>query len=213
MVIAACSLLRPLHAYFSPVKARIKLPIASGTHFDESAAQLEGFARPFWAVAALVSTLENGTINDHNGALADLVRPWRDGFIAGTDPSHEEYWGAVSDIDQRMVEAEVVAYALLLAPQTFFHSQEEHVRKNIAAWLQGLNGKAMPDNNWRWFRVFSNLALVLVCGTPYAEVQDEMARDLELLDTFYLGAGWTADGPWLSVEAEKRQHQESVVGR
>lgn len=42
--------------------------------------------------------------------------PWRDGFIAGTDPSHEEYWGAVSDIDQRMVEAEVVAYALLLAP-------------------------------------------------------------------------------------------------
>lgn len=87
------------------------------------------------------------------------------------------------------------------------------MRKNIAAWLQGLNGKAMPDNNWRWFRVFSNLALVLVCGTPYAEVQDEMARDLELLDTFYLGAGWIADGQWLLVEAEKRQHQESVVGR
>jgi hypothetical protein len=62
--------------------------------------------------------------------------------------------------------------------------------------------KAMSSNNWRWFRVFANLALVKVCGVNLGQVRDEMTTDLDLLDTFYIGNGWSADGAWLSAEEQ-----------
>merc|ERR1712000_694818 len=54
VVHAAGALLKPLAKYFSPGKARIRVPYATGTHFDETAAQLEGFARPLWAIGSLL---------------------------------------------------------------------------------------------------------------------------------------------------------------
>lgn len=48
------ALLRPLIPYMSLNKGRIKLPHATGTHFNKTAAQLKGFARPLWAVGALL---------------------------------------------------------------------------------------------------------------------------------------------------------------
>lgn len=55
LVLASEALVRPLLPYFSPRRARVKLPIESGAHFDDVAAQLEGFARPLWVVAVLLS--------------------------------------------------------------------------------------------------------------------------------------------------------------
>ncbi|KAJ6115253.1 hypothetical protein N7486_001031 [Penicillium sp. IBT 16267x] len=63
-------------------------------------------------------------------------------------------------MDQRMVEAEVISYALLSAPDKLFHSRDETTRRNIMAWLRGINGKEMPMNNWRWFQVSVNIALI-----------------------------------------------------
>ncbi|KAH8663278.1 hypothetical protein BGZ61DRAFT_562477 [Ilyonectria robusta] len=71
-----------------------------------------------------------------------------------------------------------------------------------------MNGKAMPDTNWRWFRVFANLALVRVCGVPLQEVSTVMESDFAILDSFYLEDGWSGDGPWLSAEQEDRQATE-----
>ncbi|KAF4832741.1 hypothetical protein CGCTS75_v004141 [Colletotrichum tropicale] len=98
VVRATEAFLKPLIQYFSPGKARIKLPVATGTHFDDNAAQLEGFARPLWAVGAFLMS------GDPNW---ELVQPWIDGFDAGVDPDHPEYWGDIKDYDQRMVEAEM----------------------------------------------------------------------------------------------------------
>lgn len=218
LIRAAAAIIKPLHAYFSPERALIRLPISTGTHFDERAAQLEGFARPLWVVSTLLqaskvpSIPENESENDRSTAepesIHTLCQPWIQGIATGTDPSHPEYWGTIANGDQRMVEAEVIACALLFAPDDFFHSQSARVRGNITAWLRGMNGKDMPLNNWRWFRVFSNLALVTVCGIPYSEVQGEMERDFAVLDSFYLGEGWSGDGPWLTgeqgVEEEER---------
>lgn len=66
----------------------------------------------------------------------------------------------------------------------------------------------MPKNNWRWFRVFANLALVRVCGEPLADAFDEMTADLDLLDTFYRCDGWSADGPWQTPEQAAEEHDE-----
>jgi hypothetical protein len=112
-----------------------------------------------------------------------------------------------------MVEAEVIACALLFAPGDFFHSQDARVQTNIVAWLRGMNGKDMPGNNWRWFRVFTNLALVLVAGIPYAEVKPEMDGDFAILDSFYLESGWSGDGLWLTPEAEAEEERECLRTR
>ncbi|KAL2823526.1 hypothetical protein BDW59DRAFT_180582 [Aspergillus cavernicola] len=208
---AAFAIIRPLHQHFSPARAFIRISSSTGAHFDENAAQLEGFARPLWVIAALLHTTQSNP--PHAESIRSLAQPWIEGIKTGTDPTHPEYWGAIENGDQRMVEAEVIAVALLLAPAEFFHGQDAAVRANIEAWLRGMNGKEMPPTNWRWFRVFSNLALVLVAGVPWVDVRDEMERDFAVLDSFYIGDGWSGDGKILSAEEAVEEERECIRTR
>lgn len=200
LIRATLALLRPLIPHFSPSKARIRVPVSTATHFDETAAQLEGFARPLWAVGALLLGVEATSDPKLANSISEVVQPWIDGFVAGTDPEHPEYWGNINDMDQRMVEAEIISFALLSAPEKIFAPLSDQAKQNVTNWLSTLNGMEMPKNNWRWFRVFGNLALSKVCGVPFEDVRDELNSDLELLDTFYRMDGWSADGPWQTAE-------------
>ncbi|KAL4975133.1 hypothetical protein BDW66DRAFT_160752 [Aspergillus desertorum] len=208
LIRAAIALVQPLHAHFTPGKAFIRLPISTGTHFDERAAQLEGFARPLWVISTLLHAVHSNPAHPDAEVIRTVCKPWIDGIATGTEPRHAEYWGAIDNGDQRMVEAEVIAVALLFAPDDFYHSQPARVRENIVTWLRGINGKEMPLNNWRWFRIFADLALIIVGGVPYAELKSEMENDFAVLDSFYLGDGWSGDGPWLTGEEETRLEQE-----
>ncbi|KAJ2904063.1 hypothetical protein MKZ38_008874 [Zalerion maritima] len=194
VVTATVALLKPLLPYFSPEKARIKLPVGTGAHFDDGAAQLEGFARPLWAVAALLAGAPD------NPEILALADPWIKGLAIGTDPEHEEYWGDIMDMDQRMVEAEIIAYALLQAPEHFWDPLNERCKRNVERWLGGMNGKDMPTTNWLWFRATANLALVKVCGVPVGDLMGCIASDLDRMESFVREEGWSADGMWLRQE-------------
>ena len=50
----------------------------------------------------------------------------------------------------------------------------------------------MPNTNWLWFRVFANLGLKKN-GGKFS--QGTLDSDIEHLDTFYRGGGWSNDGP------------------
>ena len=50
----------------------------------------------------------------------------------------------------------------------------------------------MPNTNWLWFRVFANLGLKKN-GGKFS--QDRLDADIEHLNTFYRGDGWSNDGP------------------
>lgn len=189
--LGAISLLRALKPYQSLGGARIRLPLATGTHFDDVAAQLEGFARALWAVGSLLHS-KSLTEDEHK----ELIRPYINGLANGTNPMHLEYWGPVVLRDQRMVEMEIISYALLAAPDAMFHSQTAEAKHNITEWLKTINGKDFPITNWLWFRVMTNLVLVKICSVPYSEVGDAMKDDLDLMEQFYLGQGWAADGMW-----------------
>ncbi|KAF2269999.1 hypothetical protein CC78DRAFT_507576 [Lojkania enalia] len=188
---ACTALLKALKPYQSPGGARIKLPLATGTHFDDIAAQLEGFARPLWAIGALI---HGGYAEERE--ISALVGPYVQGLANGTDPKHKEYWGPVVLRDQRMVEMEIISFALMVAPEVLFHQQTQEAQNNIRSWLQTINGKDFPTTNWLWFRVMTNLALVKVCGVSYDEVKNLMTEDLDLMEQFYLDEGWMADGIW-----------------
>ena len=214
LIKATLALIEPLIPYFSPAKGRIRVPTTTGTHFDEVAAQFEGFARPLWAVGSLLLGCDSIADAELRDRVLEVTQPWIDGVISGTDPQHTDYWGAVDQMDQRMVEAEIFSYALLAAPEQFFNRLSKEQKANVVSWLKSMNGKQMPPTNWRWFRVFSNLALVKVCGEPLHQVSKELEADLEILDTFYIGHGWSADGPWqTTAQAAVEQELAESTGR
>jgi len=91
LVRAVYSLLTPLIPYQSPLGARIRLPVGTAAHFDEKAAQLEGFARPLWAIGAILAS------RDESEPVDELLQGWIEGIGAGADPESGggEYWGDV----------------------------------------------------------------------------------------------------------------------
>ncbi|KAJ4362899.1 hypothetical protein N0V83_010016 [Neocucurbitaria cava] len=187
LIRAAVALVHPLHQYKSPQFARIKIATSTGANFSETAAQLEGFARPLLVVAGLLGLKTQDSDSNPNLKNAGLDT-WISGLKAGTDPDSPEYWGDVFNFDQKMVEMESIAYALLSNPGAFSFSEDTKARANIVAWLRQINEHQMPQNNWLWFRVFANLALVKTLGVPLEEVKRH--------STFYVADGWSSDGLW-----------------
>ncbi|KAH9838214.1 putative protein conserved in bacteria (DUF2264) [Teratosphaeria destructans] len=181
-VAAACSsLLDPLEAAFSPGCALIHVG-GTGTKFDETAAQIEGFARPLWGLAPLLA----------GGHTYKNTHLFVKGLASGTNPHADEFWGEIEDLDQRMVESCPIGFALAIAGEHFWDPLTESERANVADWIGSMNDKEMPNTNWLWFRVFANLGLK-ANRAPYSQERIEM--DMDHLDTFHRGDGWSNDGP------------------
>ena len=179
--LACRSLLHPLTPFFSPGRTRVKLG-ATATRYDETGAQLEGFTRPLWGLAALLA----GGFEFADAGL------WLDGLRHGTDPAHEEFWGWARDLDQRMVEMCPLGFALIVAPRQLWEPLSEVEKGNVQRWLGWINEKEMPNTNWLWFRVFANLAMKCNGATFDAA---RLKADMDHLDSFYRGDGWSNDGP------------------
>ncbi|RDW62210.1 hypothetical protein BP6252_11643 [Coleophoma cylindrospora] len=206
---ATFALLRALGPHKSPKGARIKIPVSTGVHFDETAAQLEGFARPLWGVGALLAS-ESGY--DADGQVLDELKSWVHGLFAGTDCTlpggpNGEFWGPIKDMDQRMVEMEIVSFALLSAPAAFFPQQHGKFNSTndvdsqqnweiVTSYLSSINDKEMPPTNWLWFRVLTNLALVNLGAVSYTSLKTAMNNDLDTLESYHIGGGWSSDGTW-----------------
>ena len=194
-------LLDPLAAYTSPGGARIHLG-HTGTHYDEAAAQLEGFSCPLWGLASFIA----------GGSPYEGTKRWLTGFANGSDPSSAEFWGYMRDKDQRMVECSAIGFSLAVAKDQLWDPLSPQAKANLEAWLAGINDKEMLHTNWLWFRVssfynldreifhtkplfqvFANLGLRKVGSSRFDAAC--MNADLNHLDSFYIGGGWSRDGP------------------
>ncbi|SPJ76418.1 uncharacterized protein FTOL_06150 [Fusarium torulosum] len=176
------TVLDPLEPFFSPKKARVKCPGATAVRFDQTASEVEGICRPLWGLAALLA----------GGGDYEGKEWWIQGIKSGTDPESPEYWGYPQDNDQRMVEMCPLGWALAVAPD-FWSSFTDKEKNNVETWLgNSINEKNMPNTNWLWFRVFANLGLKKN-GGKFS--QDRLDSDIEHLETFYRGGGWSNDGP------------------
>ncbi|MDM9648552.1 DUF2264 domain-containing protein [Rhizobium sp. S163] len=177
---ALLALFDPLLPYFSKGNARVRLD-GAGAHFDRAAADLEGFARPLWGLAPFGAG---------KGDFAHWQR-FAEGLANGTDPEHPEYWGAVNGRDQRMVELAALGFALALVPDKIWEPLSEPARANVIAYLKHARQFDYADNNWKFFRIFVDIALDRVG----AEFDRSLTRQyLEELEGFYIGDGWYRDG-------------------
>ena len=84
-----------------------------------------------------------------------------------------------------------LALAVWMTPEKVWEPLSSQERDNFGNWLRQINSHRISDNNWLFFRVLVNCAL-RHAGSAYSE--EQLRRDLDRVDEFYLGEGWYSDG-------------------
>ncbi|WP_081239626.1 DUF2264 domain-containing protein [Streptomyces viridosporus] len=163
-------------------------PSRSGVRSDG----LEGYARTFLAAAFRIAGADG---DDPHG----LLERYASGLAAGTrTPGRDdtESWPPILDHDVRgqpMVESASIALGLrLTAPWLWKHLAEE-VRDRAEAWLRGALRHTPAPNNWYLFP-YTVAGFLESVGRGDAETAAARQRALELMETWYRGDGWYADG-------------------
>lgn len=182
-------LIRPLKEYYSPGRAFLNIG-NTGVHYGSRAAAMEGFARVLWGLGPLFSQLSSY----EDEKIQEEAEEWRslvlEGLSSGTDPEGAEYWGDMADFDQRIVEAAAIVVMFSLN-QDMWHGLEPDTKSNVYRWLDQMNGCEMPRNNWRFFRILTNMAFQLL-DLPYS--MEKIREDKKLVEDSYLSGGWYVDG-------------------
>ena len=65
-----------------------------------------------------------------------------------------------------------------MIPQIFYFDHPQAVRDNLFQWLNQINRRTLPKNNWVFFRILVNLGFE-ACGLPFD--QEQMEKDFALV--------------------------------
>lgn len=171
----------PLAPLYSEGGARLQIRGAGAGH-GEDVGDMEGFSRVLWGLIPYLAG---------KGEPSALWKTSLKGIVNGTNPEHPEYWGEVNDYDQRLVEMAAIGLALCLVPQLAWEPLGESEKSNLYRWLNQINDHPCHDCNWLFFQVMVNLGFRQI-GEPYDA--EQMARNLDRLDAFYMDDGWYRDG-------------------
>ncbi len=174
-------LIEPLKPFYTPEKAGIKCG-NSGVSYGEKTALMEGFARVLWGLAPLWG----------GGAdIEDFSEIYLSGIRSGVNPESGEYWGKISDSNQRKVESAAFGLALILAPEMIWEPLHKEEKQRLFDWLNETNCIPAGGGNWQFFPIMVNLGLKNV-GMPYNK--EMMEQCFSAIESYYLGDGWYRDG-------------------
>jgi hypothetical protein len=151
--------------------------------YDMRASYIEAVARPLWGIVPLVV---GGGVFPYWDNISKAI-------IAGTDPSHAEYWGETKDSDQRSVEMGAFGFMLMFTPEPIQEHLTHEQLERFAKWLSKIQTVALPPTNWLFFVVLVQEGLKNIGLDKFVnqEYQDKL---LEKLSNMYLGDGWYGDG-------------------
>ncbi|GAA4892943.1 DUF2264 domain-containing protein [Streptomyces coeruleoprunus] len=187
----ADGLVRAAWRWATPGGALLDLPgrpSRSGVRSDG----LEGYARTFLAAAFRVAGARG---EDPYG----LLGRYADGLASGTRTAGREdaeSWPLILDHDvqgQPMVESASVALGLWLTRPWLWDALDDGVRDRAEEWLRGALRHTPAPNNWYLFPLMVAGFLRSV-GRGDAETDRAVERGLRLLESWYRGGGWYADG-------------------
>lgn len=188
---AADGMLAAAWKWATPGGARLDLP-GPPSHSGVRSDGLEGYARTFLAAGFRVSGAGG---MDPNG----LLERYADGLDAGTrTPGRDdaESWPLILDHDvqgQPMVESASVALGLRLTRPWLWDRLTPDVRDRAEHWLRGALRHVPAGNNWYLFP-YTVAGFLESVGRGDAETARARERALELLESWYRGDGWYADG-------------------
>ncbi|MCX5610376.1 DUF2264 domain-containing protein [Streptomyces sp. NBC_00047] len=188
---AADGLLRAAWRWATPGGALLDLPgppSASGVRSDG----LEGYARTFLAAAFRVA-------GDGGKDPYGWLDRYAEGLAAGTrTPGRDdaESWPVIRDLHvqgQPMVESASVALGLRLTRPWLWDRLDSAVQDRAEDWLRGALRHVPSPNNWYLFP-FTVAGFLESVGRGDAETARARRRGLGLLEQWYRGQGWYADG-------------------
>lgn len=186
----ADELLDAVVPHFSPERAAVHIPGGRESTSGRQSDGLQGFARTFLLAAFRMAQAPD----DRRTALADR---YRTGLVAGTDPKSPAVWPEIRDSSPAMAEAAAVAMALAETKPWVWDKLSLDQQTHVVDWFVQIHGKVFVPNNWLWFQVIINAFLASV-GAPWR--QNEVERNLKVIDSWYRGAGWYTDGPGLNFD-------------
>ncbi|MEV1024297.1 DUF2264 domain-containing protein [Streptomyces sp. NPDC050264] len=163
-------------------------PSASGVRSDG----LEGFARTFLAAGFRVAGADG---KDPHGWL----ERYAGGLTAGTrtpGADDAESWPLILDHHvqgQPMVESASVALGLMLTRPWLWDRLDGDVQDRAEKWLRGAITHTPAPNNWYLFP-FMVASFLESVGRGDGATARAMDRALGLMETWYRGDGWYADG-------------------
>jgi len=154
---------------------------SSGAVYDRKRSEMEALIRPLWGIAPYWSSCQDNELRD---AYVEKV-------IQGTNPAGNNYWGEMDNYDQYIVESAALALTLLLHKDYFWEQIPKKNQQYLIDWLSQALTKRIPKNNWTFFKVLIRVALYR-CGVSLDK--EELEKELELIDSMYIGDGWYVDG-------------------
>lgn len=182
--------IRPLKPFYSEHHAFLHVG-NTGVHYGEKSARMEGFARIMWGLGPLWSADNTGLPGELQTEIAEWLDLYKDGLVHGTAPEDEEYWADIFDCDQKMVEVAAIVFSIAINQKALWEDFSDTERENLYRWLNQINDYDMPKNNWRYFRILTNMTFRLL-GLAWNE--ERMKEDFGLIESFYIGDGWYFDG-------------------
>lgn len=188
-------LLAPLVQRMNPGAATIPLEGPPSDH-GEIADLLEAFARPCLLASHWLAAQGGET----EGFTRDQVAKWfREGLVAGTDPSAETYWGPVTNYHQHSVEMGALVLSLEIAREWLWQPLSDPEKQQVIAWLRTARGCGFHRNNHLFFGVLP-LCFLIREGADRPGDQQLVLRWMDILESMYLGDGWFIDGMNESVD-------------
>jgi len=188
-VLVAEKLLVPLVQRMQPGAAFIPLDGPASDH-GEVADLLESFARPCLLAAHWLAAQGGEGL----GFTREQVALWfREGLVAGTDPSAETYWGPVTNYHQHSVEMGALVLSLEIARDHLWSPLSEAEKQQVMNWLRTARGCGYHRNNHLFFGVLP-LCFLIREGAGSPGDQGLVLRWLDILESMYLKDGWFIDG-------------------
>ncbi|MFJ9977902.1 DUF2264 domain-containing protein [Streptomyces cyaneofuscatus] len=188
---AADGLLHAAWRWATPGGALLDLP-GPPSHSGVRSDGLEGYARTFLAAAFRVAGAEG---KDPHEWLDRYAR----GLASGTrTPGRDdtESWPVILDHHvqgQPMVESASVALGLRLTRPWLWDRLSAEVQDRAELWLRGALRHLPAGNNWYLFP-YTVAGFLESVGRGDAETARARERALKLLEGWYRGDGWYADG-------------------
>jgi hypothetical protein len=157
-----------------------------------------GVTRMLPALAAWIVSKRQPGVLSVDGTKYDLLDVTGSALVNGTNPAHNDYWGAAptDKQDQRQVESSIVAWSAWLLRDTLLPQMSSQERKRLDDWLASCTVVPVRRNNWAWFTAVNHAARMSL-NEKFGEFsygQTAMFEDLKALDGMYSGSdGWYND--------------------
>ncbi|MDX2215223.1 MAG: DUF2264 domain-containing protein [Oculatellaceae cyanobacterium bins.114] len=181
-------LLKGILTHASESKAHVWIPTIHRERRDSDG--LEGFARSFIMVGPWLHANQPSQV-DLDGTRVDLAEFYQEGLLAGTDPHHPDYWGAIGNQSQNLVECASLAWSLYLSKAQIWDRYSSQEKQQIANYLLQCNQVQSNETNWLLFDVITNTVLKRL-GMSYSP--EQIHTKLQACNEMYVGDGWYRDG-------------------